>query len=439
MSFIDKAKQKLLGVPKGLGEETVRIVDYDELSDAELKSGSSSKKKSTTPKVKPAPKPKPAPKVKDSPKAESPKLASTDDTVFEIEEKNLFSGKSKKPDAVDKIADDLIPTSSEKIKDVLEVLNIPDTFEIENSIFMPDDLDEVNFDQQAPVGYDIGQVSAFVEQCRKSLSHYVGLLKLRNEHVAKLATVVDRLQVDLNNAIFDREVANGINIMPTQDDGDLERDNFELKLLVKRLTEQLDEYKNGDNLSSSERVLLETIQDELSVARRELEDKKSEIYDLKNQVAYYEENGTDEEIDEDDLTDHAFNYESNDEDEDSGSFGFDTLPEVDEDALPLVDDDEGGMELPPIDDFNPSESNRFAPKVHENSAFFGGDDQPLEEFLEENLNKYEDPSVSSMIEIMDDDDSSFSQSKPRTIGILNYDEDDDDDLDQIMKEEWGNK
>lgn len=441
MSFLDKAKQKLKGVPRGLGEETVRIVNYDDQPEHETPESIK-----TAPKPRPPVKPKvevknffksdPKEKTKANPKPEVFALPNTEASV-EAEEKSGLFGKKKKTDVVDIAAEELLNVEKSKIKDVLEILEIPDTFDIESNVFLPEDINDVTFDFQAPHGYDIGQVSAWIDQARSSIEQYVKLLRLRNDHVAKLATVVDRLQVDLNNQRFDREIANGINIMPTQDDDDLANQNMELKLLVRRLQDELSQAQSGDNLSSSERATFENLQDELSIAERDNAILRQDNYELKTRVSYMEEDLGIDSVEEDQNNyDSDFSYDENDTvSTNNAETQSNVLPMLD-DELPNFDlDDSSG--LPEIEQ---NDNSHFAPTVQASSAFYGGDDQPLDEFIADNQDSYEGQiesgdDGSSMIEMLGDsmDLSDASQVVTR----YSEDDDDEDPLDAIMKEEWG--
>lgn len=445
MSFIDKAKQKIKGVPKMLGEETVRIVNYD---DAPEKQPQSEAPSSPEPEIRSAPKEKKATPSK----IERPVLAkknaenSSGGTAFNIEEKISFFSKKKKHDAIDEAAEELVKVDQSKIKDVLEILEIPATFEIGREIFLPEDIAEVEFDYQTPHGFDMGQVEAFVTQARDSLTNYVKLLKLRNEHVAKLATVVDRLQVDLNNQRFDSEIANGINIMPTQDDDDLNNQNMELKLLNMRLREELAALKSSDSLSTDERQAFEDLQDQLSIVSRECESLREANYELKTKVSFMEEDlGVDPVEDEKAFT--SGRPISNDDDEEDLEYNDFSASN----SLP----DFGASELPNFEDDSETDN---AISSNDNSAFFVGEDLTLDEFIKENQDSYdgeneEDDGDFSMIEIMGETPPPRTEikpevepefepefelevkSSPRIISI--FDEDEDDELEAIMKQEFG--
>jgi cell division septum initiation protein DivIVA len=422
MSFMDKAKQKIKGVPKILGEETVRVVNYsDDDSESHVEREPASAPAS---KLKSAFKDKlPTPQKSDS---------NSDGSVFNIEEKVTFFGKKKKPDAIDKAAEELVKVDQNKIKDVLEILEIPATFEIDSDTFLPEDITEIEFDYQTPHGYDMGQVGAFVEQARDSVSSYVQLLRLRNEHIAKLATVVDRLQVDLNNQRFDSEIANGINIMPTQDDDDLNNQNMELKLLVMRLREELAALQSGDNLSTVERQTFDDLQDQLSIVTRENETLKEENYGLKTQLSYLDEDmGVDPVENE-----KAYAPENLDLELPTNS------------GLLTFENDNSLVEL--SDDGLPDFSSQFADDENEQdftSAFHNGEELTLDEFILENQSNSDEDSEEddgdfSMIEIMGEAPAPAPapvktevKSNPRSISI--FDEDEDDELDAIMKQEFG--
>lgn len=409
MSFIEKAKQKIKGVPKILGEETVRVVNY---GDNEQENHMDADPVSD-----------PEPKLKSTFKD---KLPVPDGSVFNLEEKVTFFGKKKKPDAVDKAAEELVKVDQNKIKDVLEILEIPTTFEIESDIFLPEDITELEFDYQTPHGFDMGQVTAFVEQTRSSIESYVKLLRLRNEHVAKLATVVDRLQVDLNNQRFDSEIANGINIMPTQDDDDLNNQNMELKLLVMRLREELEALKSGDDLSTHERQAFDDLQDQLSLANREVERLTEDNYELKTRLSYLDEDmGVDPVENE-----KSFAPESSEQFSDVQSLPTfedeSSLVEISDDGFPnfvsQLEDDENDLNFV--------------------SAFHNGEELTLDEFILENQGNSDEESEEddgdfSMIEIMDEPQPAKPEVKPNPRSISVFDEDEDDELDAIMKQEFG--
>lgn len=408
MSLIDKAKQKLMSAQKILGEETVRVVNYkNDNQDSELENETSA-----------------------TPSSKSiGRESSGSGSAFNLEEKVGFFGKKKKPDAIDEAAEELVKVDQNKIKDVLEVLQIPATFEIDSDTFLPDDITEVEFDYQAPHGYDMGQVGAFVEQARSSVSSYVKLLKLRNEHIAKLATVVDRLQVDLNNQRFDSEIANGINIMPTQDDDDLNNQNVELRLLNMRLTEELKNLKEADSLSTNERQAFEDLQDQLSIVTRECERLNEDNYELRTKVSFMEEDlGVDPVENE-----KVFASEEVSQQSGSSQFDFSSSEEDDYSTLPEL-----GNSLPVFDEDLETESE--SPEDF-NSAFHDGEDLTLDEFILENQgngdSSEEEDGDFSMIEIMGEAPKPVTEVKasPRSISI--FDEEEDDELDAIMKQEFG--
>lgn len=270
MGFLDKAKNKLSGLYNSVSEETVRKIDYevdDEIFDE----------------PEAEPKQKPKPKVK------------ADKPVVDIKSKLSSIVKTDKP-KVEKVKEEKVaPKKSKKdenpqeVKDVLEVLNILETFKIPPNVLMPEDLEQVKFDLQVPKGYDIGQVNAFLEQVITTTKHYVTLLKTRNSDVAKLATTIDRLEVDLNNIKFDSELSQGINIMPSDSDDNVINENIELKLENRRLKELLENKNFDEELSEEKQNEFHALQDKLSLANRRVEDLNEEIYGLRNRIAYFEE------------------------------------------------------------------------------------------------------------------------------------------------------
>lgn len=186
-----------------------------------------------------------------------------------------------------------------KIEDVLEVLQIPATFEIPDDVFLPEDIKDVSFDVQVPHGFDEGQVTYFVGQARNSIRFFTQLLRKRNEDVAKLASVIDKLQVDANNLRFENEIAQGISVMPTVGDEDLETQLMEAKLKIVRLEEQLKTSAPASGLpvpagDTVPQAAYEKVSDELSIMRRKNEALEEEVYTLKSRLALLDDEADDE-------------------------------------------------------------------------------------------------------------------------------------------------
>ena len=174
-----------------------------------------------------------------------------------------------------------------KIQDVLEVMRIPETFDLEPFVLLPEDLDEVDFSVMVPkgYGYDQSEVDSLFARVKDTISEYLRLLKLRNEHIAQLASTVDRLQVDAYNARYDAEIANGINIMPTQSMADLENEVMELRLLVKKLSEENERLQSGRSAEGYEQIVDERLSDQVSVLSRENEDLRDENTALREKLS----------------------------------------------------------------------------------------------------------------------------------------------------------
>lgn len=183
-------------------------------------------------------------------------------------------------------------TTEEKkkaIEDILHVLQIPETFEIPPDVLLPEDLKDVRFDAQVPSGYDVAQVTKFVTQTRTSLRYMVDLLRKRNNDVAKLATTIDRLQVDANNLRFENEVANGVSLIPTQGDADLENELMEAKLTIRRLEDRLASSGAGEGAPAGASEDNSALLDQISVLKRENADLAEQLLHFKSLVAHLEE------------------------------------------------------------------------------------------------------------------------------------------------------
>lgn len=420
MGFLDKASSKIM---ESFGDETVRVVDYGR--DPEENSREIPRPKSARPrpkeirpskrKVRGEKKPKTDSKftedyeewggdnlaegghVKlDRPEGSDQDHSADDDyeddevspeeSAFSIDEseENYFNEQQRRyEESVEaRFSDvpDLTQVRGNEIQDVLEVLDVKPTFAIEKDIFLPEDIEDASsFDLQAPYGFEQGQVRTFVERTKVTVDRYVGLLKQRNVDVAKLASVVDRLQVDLNNMRFQNEIANGINVMPTADAEDLENRYMEAKLKIKRLEDRIHDIEHGDDLTNSERETFNALQDELSISERARQELQDEVYSLRTRLAYLEEDGSDD----------------------------------DESPRPPVP--EAKEELPPVDEAevsNPLPSTAPTPS----SAFYVEDDDSDE--------------YASQIEILNDSNTTEDGSR----FMANPDDDDDDQLEALMRD-----
>lgn len=449
MSMLDRAKMQLENRFKGVGEETIRVMDA-------VKEESQAKEK------KPKPAPKPPVKKETKAKDDNEKFSfknkifsspvKTSDKKVEEEPKQIRKEVKKQPiekppveesafsydeeideeyfekmdknhkekmKAYEKVPVPLVDNG--KVQDILKILQIPPTFEIDSDIFLPEDLKDIVFDLQVPQGYETSEVDTFVSRVIITITKYVELLKLRNENVAQLATVIDRLQVDISNMRLDSEVANGINIMPTNDTEHLEQENLELKSLIKRQEEQIKAGYMGvdDSLTSKEREIFEQLQDEVSLKDREIENLKEELYLVKNQLSSLQEEQDDYFPQEDVFNDYRETTEEDSID----------LPEFNNGSLDDKLPDEIGLPDLGKDLFDQSETVYSSTS---NSAF-GDDDESLEDFLLRNQSNYDiSEDNESSIDLLDDNGKTYQSPY---VGTYFDDDDEEDELDKLQ--EWG--
>ena len=325
MSIFDRVKE-------ALGEETVKKVHFAKDKEGTEKEGSHKPLFSFAKKQDEEEEEKQEPVVE----AESDNTAeeSEDDSVFAVEDDDFFLQKNdvKPPD----------PTTREEqvVGDILDVLGIETTFTISNNVFLPEDITKTEFDVQTPYGYDQGQVLSFKSQVASSLEYYISLLKQRNSDVAKLATTIDRLQVDLNNAKFDAEIGNGISIMPTNDTADLENKLMEARAEIARLKE-----------TDIPREQYSTLADSLTAMRKDNEKLQQQVNDLTTQLALAQEESLPEvpkasgNVDISEFSDMGEFVNIDNEESDEG------LPDID-DMNPFSDDKWGNYSdesLPEVD------------------------------------------------------------------------------------------
>lgn len=308
MGFFDRAKNKILS----LTEETVGIGLEGEQEEEQKEERKPKPSKAPKPVRDKKPKPTRQPKAQpvreqaapreENPQADEPKPKKRD-TLFSGEDetdKILGFMQKKYKEKTERLAG--VPTPQVQrdgsIQDILHMLDIPTTFEIGEEVYMPEDIDAIKFDLEVPQGYERAEVESFKTKAKLSIAHFVKLLRARNEHIAQLATTIDRLQVDLNNMKFQAEIAAGINIIPSDTAQDLENENAQLRLEVGELKDRLSQVL-GDELvldegESDSEVRIRQLQDELSVLRNELKEARDENDALVNQMRALEENTTDD-------------------------------------------------------------------------------------------------------------------------------------------------
>lgn len=299
------------------------------------------------------------------PKQEQQKLVKSNESAFDIDSDYDDSDDFINAKIDDEYEDSLNKNNETIIKDVLDTLNISATFEISPTVFLPDDDDlrNPNFDYQVPKGYEISEVDAFVKKTQKSIEEFVKLLRKRNEDIAKLATTADRLQVDSHNAKLQAELANGINVMPTTSDAEiesLESENFKLNQKIKILQQKLAK-KPDNNINKNQPN--QDLQDELSITVRENEDLKDKIYDLKNELAIALENN--DNLENNNLLDFGLEEQNLDE--------IDLTEHIN---IELENDENDLMSLPDLSEFSLDEKDSNSSfNTNKNSAFYDNDEK----------------------------------------------------------------
>lgn len=214
-------------------------------------------------------------------------------------------------DEVDEVINE-ISTQSQKTHedrinaayDILEVLNIQETFSISQDYFIPADIDAVSkqgFSLESPLGFDRKEVQRFFNKTSQSIQYYTKLLEQRNRDVVTLSAEIDNRDDMLEKARYDQEIAQGISVMPTVDDTQTENDLFEARIEVQKLRKELSKAKKQleakptgqqslpDILSDDERQQHNALQDDYRKLLRERDAAVEEVRDLRIQIARYQE------------------------------------------------------------------------------------------------------------------------------------------------------
>lgn len=168
--------------------------------------------------------------------------------------------------------------------DILELLNIPDNYEVPDNVLLVGDLDRVRFDLAEPRGYSIKMVDDFYDSVYESLKWYRDTLRQRNRDIAKLATQLDKSATDLHNAKLNAELSDGLTVITGQE-STAEHEVQELQLTVVKLRDENERLKrqlatgstnnSTDNINESDRV--EELQNQLTLAQVEIKKLSSQL------------------------------------------------------------------------------------------------------------------------------------------------------------------
>lgn len=168
--------------------------------------------------------------------------------------------------------------------DILELLNIPDNYEVPDNVLLVGDLDRVRFDLAEPRGYSIKMVDDFYDSVYESLKWYRDTLRQRNRDIAKLATQLDKSATDLHNAKLNAELSDGLTVITGQE-STAEHEVQELQLTVVKLRDENERLKRqlatgGTNnstgdINESDRV--EELQNQLTLAQVEIKKLSSQL------------------------------------------------------------------------------------------------------------------------------------------------------------------
>lgn len=160
----------------------------------------------------------------------------------------------------------VVEGSVEGYKNVLEVLGIKEDLGLE-VLFTSDDLDYIQFNRSAPVGFDMQEVTDFISRVKYVLNVYEKGLKQRNKDIVYLASENKKIEKKMMERYQEEELARVLGEKTEQEE--LIEENVDLKIMVSNLKNELKEVRSGQ--SGSNRV-----QDELDALRAENEYLRTE-------------------------------------------------------------------------------------------------------------------------------------------------------------------
>jgi DivIVA domain-containing protein len=178
--------------------------------------------------------------------------------------------------------------------ELLFALKIPTQVEIpENILFVDENLDSISFSESRPRGYDMGQVDAFVKVVRETVIKYVELLQRRGEDLKSVAAHANAIQEQLNGNRFNAEIANGINIMSSDEDSEELRAELSMaQLRNSELEAELAQYSGGathSQFSNDDAHRMQQLQDDFALLQRENAELRADISELRANQYYDEE------------------------------------------------------------------------------------------------------------------------------------------------------
>lgn len=204
------------------------------------------------------------------------------------------SGDFEGDDEYDDILNDAIKPQR---SDILDLLGIPDNYEVPDDVLLAGDLDRVRFDRSTPVGYSEPMVDAFFSTVYDSLIWYRDTLKKRNRDIAKLATQLDKSATDLHNAKINAEMSDGLTVMTGQE-STAEQEMQKLQLAVIKLRDENDKLKKqlkavGGAASNVPDSRYDDLQNQLGLAQLEIKKLTAQLKRQSFETASEDEGGLD--------------------------------------------------------------------------------------------------------------------------------------------------
>lgn len=268
--------------------------------------------------------------------------------------------------------------SASSSEDILEREGIPSNYEIDKKMLFAEDIDNVKFREQVPVGYDQGDVRNFMRLVKGSIEYYTDIINQRQEHISRLSSIIENLIVDNENLKYRNESAEGVNIMTSESNHSLEIEVDSLKIENQRLVEENESLRRsslGDQDNSEELEKLKSknrnLSNSLSILEREMEDLKSELREKEITISEFYEYG---------YIDKGSSNSSNSGSQSSDGLDFPVDDEIPEESFPEDDSVSSGS-----DDLNfPEDEENFEPqeeKYKRKTDFLEDEDEDIIEYM----------------------------------------------------------
>lgn len=167
--------------------------------------------------------------------------------------------------------------------DVLDLLHIPDNYEVPDSVLLVGDLDRVRFDVTQPQGYDMSMVEEFFDTVQDSIRWYCEKLQQRNNDIRKMEDMLNKQNTELHNAKVAESMSDPDFAVMTGSESTAEQELQEAQVRIMNLEDENRKLKarmkgdTGDVIDAETQSRYDALQNQLGIVQRENQKLKSQL------------------------------------------------------------------------------------------------------------------------------------------------------------------